>query len=75
MPDPLTLFPLHNSHDGGKAERERLAARAVAALYDLANLDGSFAELAGIAHTELRALIPGPIASAGPTDPIDPPHK
>lgn len=67
---------LNDHHENNAAkERFRLAARALAALRDLAELDPSVIELAGIAATELDALYPGVHASAGPDDPVLPPKK
>jgi hypothetical protein len=74
MPDnkPYIFPPMH---DGGKAERERLAARVCAAINDLANLDPRLLDLAGIVLTDIRALYPNPDADAGPTDPPPVPPK
>jgi hypothetical protein len=55
------------------AERVRLAARGLAALNDLANLDPRVLELYTVAAGELRALYPE--TSAGPTDPPEAGHN
>lgn len=67
--------PRQYHHDGGRAECQRLAARALAALEALANLSGSepLIDLEMFARETIVALYPE--ASAGPTDPIDPPKK
>ena len=58
-------------HDNARAERQRLADRAHAALRDLAELDPNALELSTIAGIELRGMgyEPPPEPTAGPEGP------